>query len=287
MNWNIMLQTTETSTSDFWAFLRDAGWWQVILAIVALIVGYIFFRAQTQRKNLSYKILSSRPLFQTERDVKQKFEINFEGQPVNDLHLLIIQIYNSGNIPITKSDYEREVRLIFKPNNIILTAEITESIPANLGASLQIVKTVEPVDAVEQNFIHKHHIEFSQILLNKGDLMTAEILLNHYEGGIIVDGRIVGVKEIRQAMDSYWKRMELISEMASIVIASLLTPLVSIPLYFLLNGNLDFSMFNPLWLISNLTYVPDYAVFLSLYGFVRLGLSRFRQYTKRKLTALS
>lgn len=171
--------------------LRDPMW-QFIGAsftIITVIFTAIFFKMQHQHKALSYKILSYTPL--VIRDViGEKLQIVFEGKPVEDVYLSIIKIYNSGNTPIVSNDYERPINLYFGENSQILTNEVIEKNPDNLEVTTHIEGT---------------KIMLDPLLLNKKDSITLKIILSQPDisnNNINIDGRIVGVKEIKEITEN-------------------------------------------------------------------------------------
>lgn len=171
--------------------LRDPMW-QFIGAsftIIAVIFAAIFFKMQHQHKALSYKILSYTPL--VIRDViGEKLQIVFEGKPVEDVYLSIIKIYNSGNTPIVYNDYERPINLYFGENSQILTNEVIEKNPDNLEVTTHIEGT---------------KIMLDPLLLNKKDSITLKTILSQPDisiNNINIDGRIVGVKEIKEITEN-------------------------------------------------------------------------------------
>ena len=163
--------------------LRDQIWQFVGAAfgLVAIIVSIVLWWTQRRRKALSFDIISRTPLLSVEDKVKGKLQILFDGEPVQDVHLATVIIINSGNIPITSADYERPVNLSFGEEAQILTAEVTETNPDSLQASVDIEAT---------------RVVLKPVLLNGGDSITLKLLVSRL-GGISVDGRIVGVKDIR------------------------------------------------------------------------------------------
>jgi len=165
--------------------LRDQVWefvGGVFLGLVAIIVTIILWRTQRRRKALSYEIISRTPLLSVEDEVKGKVQILFDGNPVQDIHLVVLKIINSGNVPIVSTDYERPVSLSFGENPRILTAEVSETDPDNLEISVDIQATKVMLDPV---------------LLNGGDSITLKFLVSQLDE-INIDGRIIGVKDIRK-----------------------------------------------------------------------------------------
>jgi hypothetical protein len=169
--------------------LRDPVWQFIatfFVGVTAIIVSIILYLKQRQRKALSYEIVSSIPLLSMEEEVKERLQILFNNKPVQKVYLVIVRIVNSGNVPITSADYEIPVSFCFHEDTKVLTAEISETNPENLRASLVIENT---------------KIILTPILLNSGDSITIKMLVSQFDGQISVDGRIIGVKRIQNLVE--------------------------------------------------------------------------------------
>ena len=168
---------------------RDPVWQFVgaILAIIAIVISIAIYYAQRKRKKLTYEIISKTSILSLAEEIEGKLKIIFEGEQVNQVHLLVIRLTNTGNTPITSKDYEREIKLLFGDTSKILTADVSETIPENLGAT--ITKT-------EQEIILK------PVLLNSGDAVTIKALISQFDGSVSIDGRVVGIKSIEKRKDN-------------------------------------------------------------------------------------
>jgi hypothetical protein len=171
-------------------FLRDPAWQFVgaLITLLALFVSILIYRAGKNRKALSYEFLSRTPLLSMEDEIKGKLQILFEGEPVSKVYLVVLRLTNTGNTPIVSSDYERDVSFLLENSTRILTAEISETNPENLTASLEV---------------SDNKISMKPVLLNKGDSVTIKALLGEFFGTINADCRIVGVKKIEIRKDNY------------------------------------------------------------------------------------
>lgn len=173
--------------------LRDQIWQFVGAAfgLLAIVVSIVLYWTQRRRKALSYDITSLTPLLEVEDEVKGKVQILFEGKLVQDVHLAMVKIINSGNMPIVPADYVRPVSLNFGEEAQILATDVIETNPDNLHVSWSVEST---------------KVELVPLLLNGGDSITFKVLVSQ-SGEISVDGRIVGVKEItaRRAQNTYQK----------------------------------------------------------------------------------
>lgn len=170
-------------------FMRDPLWQFVgaILAVLAIIISIAIFLFQRRNKTLTYEIISRTAVLSASEEIAGKLQILFQGEAVRKVHLLVLKLANTGNVPVISSDYEREINFIFSDCEKILSAEISETNPAKLIAEL-IVK--------DKNIVLK------PLLLNPGDSITLKALISGFESNIEVEGRVVGVKTIGKRTES-------------------------------------------------------------------------------------
>jgi hypothetical protein len=147
----------------------------------------LFLFKQRARKSLKYEILANTSLLSNKKEIKGKLKILFEEMPVEDVHLIVVKIINSGNVPIAQTDYEQPISLRFSAKSQILTSEISDTNPKGLPATATIDDS---------------QIILNPILLNNGDTITVKMLVNQFDGNIDVNGRINGVKEIKKLRSS-------------------------------------------------------------------------------------
>jgi hypothetical protein len=115
--------------------------WQLIgtlLAVVAICVSILIYKAQRQIKKISYEILSKTQLLTVDEELEGKLQVLYAGEPARDICLLIVKVFNSGNQPILAADYERPISFFTGPSSKILSAVITEVDPKNLSAEINL-----------------------------------------------------------------------------------------------------------------------------------------------------
>lgn len=136
MLFDLLAQATVTATATVTgtgstappelSWFTDSGWWQVILAVVALIV--VWF--QWIRKRLEYNVLLDIPLvtIKQQQELHGRLEISFDKQPVQelDVHAILIRIANKGNVEIDSKDWRGPISFGFGKKAEVLTAEIVE-----------------------------------------------------------------------------------------------------------------------------------------------------------------
>ena len=160
--------------SPVWQFVG------AILTLLAILLTLALYLKQRRRKALSYAVVSSSDLLSVEEEIRGRVKVLFDNAPVENVRLVIIKLWNSGEIPISKNDYESPIRIDLGQTNTVLSYEIIHKVPENLPVELS----------------HRREgILLNQILLNSGDSITVKILVS---GGLelSVGGRIQGVKEI-------------------------------------------------------------------------------------------
>jgi len=173
-----------------WEVLRDPIWDGIGAAIgligvvAAIILAVAVYRLQRRRKELGYRVLSQSRVASVEADLDDKLVIMYDGERVADVHLVMLELVNSGNQPIIPDDYLHPLQINLGEGARVLTAEQVGSEPEGIPASPSITESLEKV-------------RVDPVLLNAGDSFTLKILVARFGGTVDFDARIVGVKEIR------------------------------------------------------------------------------------------
>ena len=156
---------------------------RTILAVVAICVTVSLFLLgqRLRRKALTYTISKTRVL-SIHEEVKGRVQILFDGAPARDVCLFVITINNSGSEPIRAEDFERPLGFQWEGPAKVLTADLVSAKPTSLRP---VINTGLSGIALEP------------LLLNGGDWLQVKALLDE-SGAYSVDGRIVGVKELKE-----------------------------------------------------------------------------------------
>lgn len=165
--------------------LRDPMW-QFVGVLVTIIIGVIsliIVSAERRKKVLSYEIISSTSLISVRQEIRDKLKIVYQGKIISQLYLNLIKIINSGNLPITASDFAVPVTFVFKNGTEIITAEVSGKKPAGLEATVAYTDT---------------QVVLKPTLLNSGDSVEIKVLSTGQGDVTSVNGRIIGVKEIKK-----------------------------------------------------------------------------------------
>lgn len=202
-----------TPLADFGDVLGSPVWTVLatLLAGVAIAVTVILYRRQRSRKSLSYEINVTR-LVSVHSAAKDRIRIYYDDEQIEQAQLVEVRISNSGNVPILASEFEQPLSLRFGDRAAPLTAEVSSSAPAELGAEV---------------FIQEHAVTLRPLLLNPGDELTLKIFVRNLMGRVVCQSRIVGVSHLTDAGREV-QRSPLAQFMAEPIIASLIAILTTI-----------------------------------------------------------
>lgn len=159
--------------------LRDSIW-QFVFGFLALVVTVgLFFFFQYQRKELSYEITAT-PLLSVGEEVRDRLRISFDNRPVEDATLVLVRLFNSGNTPIARSDFDTNLAIAFGDSAEILDWEILSVVPIDLSPVITATST---------------RITLQPLLLNGGDEVVVKAILTGYAAEPVIQARVSGVKE--------------------------------------------------------------------------------------------
>ena len=106
-------------------------------------------------------------------------EIRFDGKQVPNLRIPEFKLVNTGNVPITSADFERKLEFDCGDGAKILSAEVTETMPADLKAKIVLVE---------------NKIVCEPLLLIPKTPVSVKALVSDYDGDLTTRARIIGVK---------------------------------------------------------------------------------------------
>lgn len=180
------------------AFSINSGWVGAIAGIIAVIVAVYTYWRTRRKPSLSYEVLAEDPLISIGEEIKGKLQILFNGNPIENVHLLLLKFTNDGNIPIAATDFEQPLTLNLESGSSILSAEYVKATPENLPVSLKV---------------NDNAVIFDPILLNPTDSFTSKLLVGQYSGKFHVDARILGVRDIqpskKKGIERIWYRVSI------------------------------------------------------------------------------
>ncbi|PEW46630.1 hypothetical protein CN444_16175 [Bacillus thuringiensis] len=163
-----------------------------LLTIISIGLTIYIYLKNKKKKELSYQEVSSTPLI---KKLHNKVRIHVDDQEIKeDLYLVVLKIFNSGNEAIKKDDFESDILIRFTDgyrNSKVFDAEIFSTIPADIQCDLY-------------NQEYGKELGFSPLLLNPGEGLTIKLLVSKYDK-ISIKSRIVGGTIIRSIKkDKKW-----------------------------------------------------------------------------------
>jgi hypothetical protein len=162
--------------------IRDPLWQFVgaVLALLALPTAIWIYLLQRPRKELAYGVFSSRRILSVASELQNRVVVTVDGNTVQDVHLVIFGVKNSGNVPITEADYLYTPAIGPGEETDIISADLSTFFPTNLRVSLAR---------------QSDKIEFNAPLLNPGDYFTVQALTSGNSPKFTPDFRLVGTSK--------------------------------------------------------------------------------------------
>lgn len=160
---------------------------------IAIIVSIILWKLNQRRKQLSYRILWQDALTRARSSVRQRLDVTFDGQSVKDAGLVIVQILNSGHLPITPGDIQAKLHINLGPGAKVLYADLASTSPGDLDERCRTASG-ERKSLVES--FSGNEVILAPVLLNEGDSFTVQMLVENLQGGVKVVGHINGIRRI-------------------------------------------------------------------------------------------
>jgi hypothetical protein len=150
-----------------------------------------------RRKELSYQVLRGDELVNVKGEAKRRVEVRFDGKPVEDAHLVVVCITNTGHLPINPGDYQGKLAICVNPGSSILMADVIETVPGDLDERLPEQNGHKSL--IEK--IHKERLILQPVLLNEENSLSVQMLVKNYAGKVTVSGHVQGVRAIRQVSE--------------------------------------------------------------------------------------
>lgn len=169
-------------------FLRDPVWQfiGVITALAALLLTILLYKRQVRRKEMLWDVIESVSLSSFNLSESVKSTIVYKTLRLDDVNLIYLKIWNSGNIEILPNDFNEPIKIDFGKKSKILEVVLLEAKPKNLAETASI--------GIEANCV-----KLMPLLLNSGDLIKLKVLITKFSGNtsdVKVEARIAGIKQI-------------------------------------------------------------------------------------------
>lgn len=171
-------------------FLTNTVFLGLIIAalgiLTSVLVPYIIHLRERNIKEISYVVFDNVPILSIKKEVKDSFEVRYNGYPVRDVTFLSIRIWNSGNVPIEEADVVDPIKLDFgEKATVIFCSTYTEhgntvywDNNGNLGGEGYLI--------------------FKPRLLNKGYGISVSVMVTGFRGYVTASGLIKGVHSIKK-----------------------------------------------------------------------------------------
>ncbi len=217
-----------------------------IVAVVAtVLVGRYQVRKQHGQKQITYQILADRSVIRIDNEVKGRVKIEFDGRNAENMSLVILKIWNSGDTAIKVGDYLEPVIFTFEKRKV-LEVIVHRMHPSNLIKPLEIQQFLQDNKPSPGN--EKGFVELPKFHLNPGkqgslqDALTLKILLLDSSGQITPKVRI---DEGSIAKFKYIKMGSLLFVIAVLIVASIIA-------FILLAGYVSFTAEEPHTIVAAL-----------------------------------
>jgi len=173
--------------TDIQNFIKDND--MVVLGIIAIVVSILIYLWGRRKKGFSYYIESVNAVVSVEEKVAHQVRVFFGKIQVENVHIIVMNIRNSGNQSILVEDFINPVTFNFGKDSLILLLSVVETEPPNLTRGPTFFPGGNGSGST---------FELEPLLLNGGDNMTVNFLVSNWDPDALeVKGRIVGVKDIK------------------------------------------------------------------------------------------
>ncbi|NET46640.1 hypothetical protein [Okeania sp. SIO2B3] len=136
-----------------------------------------------QHKEIKCIEIVNTPLIKKVSDLSVAF-LDGREHKIQYIHLTVLRICNSGNIPVIPGDFIRPITFIFRE-----TQSATEIVNTEIFNATELLR---PIIKTTKNIV-----ELEPLLLNPGDSFDISILSFSVTHDFNIDSRIVGVKNLK------------------------------------------------------------------------------------------
>jgi hypothetical protein len=183
---NSSQQGTENNQKQPLAFWRDPIWQSIagIATVIGIFLTIYFFFIQRPIKELSYAQTSITQFVRSESNVEQDIEVFYKKKKVSRVSGLTLKFWNSGNVPIISSDYEKNVKFTVPKNCQILDANVVSEFPEKIGLKMSF---------------NSNEVVLNRQLLNAGDEAIISFVIANCEPILTGSARITGVSMLKKS----------------------------------------------------------------------------------------
>lgn len=221
--------------------------WQFLGFVGASILAVVLYLRQRRVRKLAWHTRSEAVL-SVEEQLRGRIKIMVDDRPETEVHILVLRLINTGNDPIPAEAYEHPIRFTLGTTAILLTARVNNTSQPSLKPVLKTSPdglTIEP------------------LLLNDGDWVEIKVIASQFDGPIVVDGRITGVKAIDAFKPPRSARMLRLTYLAIADVLSAMLAIIFLPVG---NDNTQLVTLSNMLLISSA--LLTLLLFSALLGYV-------------------
>lgn len=162
--------------------LKNKIFWQILAGILTVSVPIAFWYFwQRESKSINISIESNVQVVSLGVNKIDGVDLFYKNKKIDSLSVIEIRVTNDGNSPVKKDDFSKSLRFVFD-GEIISESTVLESSPSQL----------EPRAIVEKENVS----ELEPLLMNPGDSFLIRYNVSNSKGGVAVQGRVVGVKQL-------------------------------------------------------------------------------------------
>lgn len=163
--------------------------------IIAALISMWIFKRQNKQKKLEYEVVTNEQVIGFSEHLKNDVEVSYQGNIIEALHMSILKVINTGNVPLLSSDFEQPLEITTDDGEII-DCDLMDVNPRNLKVEYSI----------DQYLTHGKRV-FEVGLMNPSDEFSIKVLSLKKITPIII-GRIVGVKSIEQKRKAFLSKSD-------------------------------------------------------------------------------
>ncbi len=161
----------------------------ILIPLIFFIIQYII---QFEEKSLSYEIIAQSKIIDLNSSDLINLKVAYKKEAISTLTSVHFHIINSGNIPISRQDFDKKLGINFGKGTKILLAQVSDTLPKNL----------KPIVSFKSN-----ELNIKPLLLNPKDRFTVNAYISGEYKSIKFDVRIKGIPDIKEIIEPKKKRV--------------------------------------------------------------------------------
>jgi hypothetical protein len=163
----------------------------ILIGLAGVFVGVITYLQTRDDRHLDYEVkIYTRLLHADAAALGVGLRLFYGVEEIEDPHLTVIQLMNTGNRPIRPEDQLEPIHIDFGDTVRLLYAETVEG--SGVGTDI---------------YLEEHYVKVPPVLFNQGDWIAIKILTDG-PGQPSIRGRIVGVRDFRHYYAAAPTRLE-------------------------------------------------------------------------------